>query len=65
MKRYDYKCESCDKVWEYLQDGWEEQYNCPRCPACKSTDIKRLIPMPSVSINYSPAHPRYRRGKGR
>jgi len=64
MKRYDYKCNECGKVWEYIQDDWQKEYNCKECPACKSTNIRRCISVPTPSIHYSPMHPRYRRGMG-
>ncbi len=40
MPTYDYKCESCGKVFEYFQSMSEEPMT--ECPECKGP-LKRLI----------------------
>ncbi len=39
MPIYEYKCNSCGKAFETLLIGSDQ----PECPACKSTDLARLL----------------------
>ena len=43
MPVYEYKCESCGRVFEFFQQGKET----PICPDCGSINLTRLISTPA------------------
>jgi putative FmdB family regulatory protein len=40
MPIYEYQCEDCQKVFEYLVMGGKDPESCPKC---KKTNIKRMM----------------------
>lgn len=40
MPLRDYKCESCENVWEELR---KDQSDPEKCPKCESTNLKRQL----------------------
>ena len=45
MPIYEYACRSCSNRFEALIRGTSAT---PACPECKSTDLERLLSLPSV-----------------
>ena len=44
MPLYDYTCRKCSHSFELLVSGKEAA--APRCPACESADVERLLALP-------------------
>jgi putative FmdB family regulatory protein len=42
---YEYACQSCSHRFEVLVRGTSAS---PACPACKGTDLERLVSLPTV-----------------
>lgn len=47
MPIYEYKCQSCGQVFEFLAHSWSESED-QRCPNCGSHSLDRLLPIPSL-----------------
>jgi len=45
MPIYEYECRSCGESFELLVLGADV----PACPSCKSSELERLLSLPSVS----------------
>ena len=45
MPIYEYACRSCSRKFEVLIRGTSAT---PACPECSSTDLERLLSLPSV-----------------
>jgi putative FmdB family regulatory protein len=47
MPIYEYKCQSCGQVFEFLAHSFNNS-EAPRCPNCGSHSLDRLLPIPSL-----------------
>jgi len=43
MPTYDYACEKCDHHFSLVETIHEHDRRRPKCPACKSTSVKRVF----------------------
>ena len=63
MPLYEYVCRKCSKQFEALIFGTET----PTCPACKSTDLERMLSV--VAVGRGQPNPsqclRFLQGRGR
>jgi putative FmdB family regulatory protein len=50
MPVYDFKCQECGKVTEFLLSGHADSRK-PTCPDCGSQNLERLISAPSLLRN--------------
>ena len=48
MPRYDYRCESCDYIWEVFHTMSEEPEL--ECPECSDSDVVKLISRVSARV---------------
>ena len=48
MPIYEYRCETCDERFEKLRRSMSQTSDNVTCPACESTDVRRLISAPIV-----------------
>jgi putative FmdB family regulatory protein len=47
MPIYEYKCQSCGQVSEFLAHSFNDNKD-PRCPHCGSRSLDRLLSIPSL-----------------
>lgn len=50
MPIYEYICNTCEHKFEQLTISSNDNKE-PTCPECASTDVKKIISAPSLSIN--------------
>ncbi len=53
MPMYDYRCKSCDKVFEELVSSSATSDEKIECPQCSQNKSKRLLSAPMISTNSS------------
>ncbi|GMU26193.1 MAG: hypothetical protein AMXMBFR16_10980 [Candidatus Uhrbacteria bacterium] len=64
MRLYDYECKKCGLKFTYIQDGWEDKYNAPRCPKCGAKKPDRKISLVQAKTSNPPWDARHKRGTG-